>query len=267
MKRRALAAYVEGVGLIAPGLPDWSSARAVFTRRASYCAARSLLPAPDSLPPAERRRASRLVKLALGVAAQAVADAAVDASSLTTVFSASGGDGDNCHSLCETLASADRQISPTRFHNSVHNAAAGYWSIASGAHGPCQVLCGFDASFAMGLLEALVQIGTGAPRVMLVVYDIEYPEPINSARPILDAGGIALVLAALPSARAVAHVTGTLGEAEFTSMGDRELERQRLGNPALRGLPLLEALARKGSAAVALEYLAPLALVVEVAPC
>ena len=56
-----------------------------------------------------------------------------DAATLATVFSASGADGHNCHALCEQLATDDRQLSPTRFHNSVHNAAAGYWSVATGA--------------------------------------------------------------------------------------------------------------------------------------
>src|SRR5208282_4585305 len=252
MDPRALSAYVEGIGVIAPGMPDWPSAREVLLGERSFLEAPTLLPSPESLPPAERRRASRLIKLALGLATQAVAHAKLDGSTLTTVFSASGGDGHNCHALCEALASSDRQISPTRFHNSVHNAAGGYWSIASGARGPMQVLCGFDASFAMGLLEALVQIRTDASRVMLVAYDIEYPEPLNAKRPISDAGGLALILTREPGPDSLALLGAWLGDGAPTSMDDAALERQRLGNPALRGLPLFEVLARRAQGTVAL---------------
>ena len=38
--------------------------------------------------------------------------------------------------MCSTLAKAPMTLSPTRFHNSVHNAAAGYWSIATACRQP-----------------------------------------------------------------------------------------------------------------------------------
>ena len=78
------------------------------------------------LPPAERRRASRIVRLTLAIGLEAAAHAEADVSTLATVFASSGADGYNCHALCEQLASAARQIPPTPLHNSVHTAAAGY---------------------------------------------------------------------------------------------------------------------------------------------
>jgi hypothetical protein len=123
---------IEGIGFLAPGLPDWPTARAVLRGEQAYAAAPSLLPVPSLLPAAERRRASRVVKLALALGLEAAAHAEADVGTLATVFTASGADGHNCHALCEQLATDDRRISPTRFHNSVHNAAAGYWGIATG---------------------------------------------------------------------------------------------------------------------------------------
>ena len=96
-----LAAGIAGIGLIAPGLPDWPSARAVLCGEAAYQAAPSQLPAPAILPPAERRRASRVVKLALALGLEAAAHAGADVATLAMVFSASGVDGHNCHVLCE----------------------------------------------------------------------------------------------------------------------------------------------------------------------
>src|SRR3546814_2131149 len=80
--------------------------------------------------------------------------------------------------LCTTLASDARALSPTRFHNSVHNAAAGYWTIGTGCHAPSTAISSFDASFAQGLLEALVQLRTGAQAVLLVAYDAPSAGPL-----------------------------------------------------------------------------------------
>ena len=264
---KPLIAWIDGIGLLAPGLPDWPTGASVLAGSQAYAAAPGVLPTPALLPPAERRRASRIVKLALAVGLEAVAHAGADAAILTTVFSASSGDGHNCHALCETLASDDRQVSPTRFHNSVHNTAAGYWGIATGAMAPCQVLCAYDASFAAGLLEALVQVSVTASPVLLVAYDAEYPEPMHSRRPIPDAGGIALLLTPKASPASLAMLAASLDQNPATSHADGALEALRLANPALRGLPLLELLARGRAGRVDLEYLAPLSLAVEVTPC
>ena len=99
-----------------------------------------------------------MVKLALAAGLEATRQAGADPAQLPAIFTSSGGDGQNCHEICQALASAERQLSPTRFHNSVHNAAAGYWSIATGATPASNALCAYDASFAAGLLEALTQV-------------------------------------------------------------------------------------------------------------
>lgn len=83
-------AWIDGIGFLAPGLPDWPTARAVLRGEQALVAAPSLLPAPAILPPAERRRASRVVKLTLAIGLEAAAHAAADVATLTTVFAASG---------------------------------------------------------------------------------------------------------------------------------------------------------------------------------
>ena len=107
----------------------------------------------------------------------------------------SGGDGQNCHELCHALSLANREVSPTRFANSVHNAPAGYWSIATGAMVESNVLCAFDASFVAGLLEALTQIAVDqVTRCCWWPMTREYPQPLHAKRPIPDAFGVAMVL-------------------------------------------------------------------------
>jgi hypothetical protein len=206
------------------------------------------------LPPAERRRTGQTVRLALAAGLEAVGHAGVDAAVLPTVFASSGGDGANCHEICLTLAGSDRALSPTRFHNSVHNAAAGYWGIATGATAPANVLCAYDGTFGAGLLEALAQVALEERAVLLVAYDTAYVEPLATVRPIPDAFAVALVLAPAGThagPRIRAQLTGEAAGGLF----DPSLERLRAAVPAARSLPLLELLARQTPGAVVLDYL------------
>jgi hypothetical protein len=267
MSTPALNAWIEGIGFLAPGLPTWQDARAVLRGEQPYAGAPSILPAPALLPPAERRRASRVVKLTLAIGLEAVAAAGADASALATVFTASGADGHNCHALCEQLASDDRQISPTRFHNSVHNAAAGYWGIATGSMAPCQVICAYDASFGAGLLDALAQVALERKPVLLIAYDSEYPEPLHAKRDTPDCAGVALLLSAERGARALAAIQVSPSADAAETLADAGLEALRTAIPALRALPLLQRLATGERGRVCLDYLPPMQLRVDLQPC
>jgi hypothetical protein len=265
-----LSGFVHSIGVLGPGLADWASTRAVLRGEQPHVAARTVLPPPAVLPPAERRRAGRVIKLALAVGAEAAAGAAassgtpVDARALPTVFTSSGGDGDNCHEICVALASRDRQISPTRFHNSVHNAAAGYWSIAYGCTEASTSLCAGDASFGAGLLEALSQLACSERPVLLLAYDAEYPQPLYASRPIPDAFGVALLLVPAGTAPGLARVQLTLTDAPAATMDSGVLESMRGSIPAARSLPLLERLAQRRDGTVILDYLDSARLALEV---
>jgi hypothetical protein len=262
-----LSAYIEGIGLLGPGLAGWPAAQAVLSGREPYQPGKTVLPSPALLPAAERRRSGAIVKLALATGLEAIAAAGLDAARLPSVFSASGGDGENCHIICEMLASNDRQISPTRFHNSVHNVAAGYWSIATGAMSTSSVLCAFDASFGAGLLEAISQVVVDDTRTVLLACDTAYPEPLHSARPIPDAFGIALVLAPQRSPQALAQITVGLTDAGADRLDDAMLEDLRMAIPAARSLPLLRAIARRQDRPLVLDYLDSTRLAVAIALC
>ncbi len=149
---------VIGVGVLGPALPDWPSAQTLLREPAVWQRVPTVIPSPQRLPPAERRRAGNVIKASIAVADEALAASGLDASALPTVFTSSTGDPLNCHLLCEALATTERMVSPTRFTNSVHNAAAGYWHIAAQSRQPSTSLAAFDASFAAGLLEAAVQV-------------------------------------------------------------------------------------------------------------
>ena len=261
--------YVEGIGLLGPGLDGWSASRHVLAGDAAYVAAQTNLRASDMLPPAERRRAGVPIKLALTVGQEAFLQAGRETKTASTVFTSSGGDNDNVHAINGILATAPREVSPTRFHNSVHNAAAGYWCIAAGSHEPSTSLCAHDASFAAGLLESATQVTVDDAVVVLIAYDHPYPEPLNSVRPITAAFGAALILTPRQTDKSFAliEVDFAAGKIRESEMQDAGLEILRRGVPAARGLPLLAALAKGKEAQVSIAYFDENHLDIRVLPC
>lgn len=264
-----LTAYIQGIGLIGPGLSDWRSGSRVIAGEEVYSHRPTAVPNPEGLPPAERRRTGATVKLALAVAQQAVAAAGVDPERLPAVFSSSGGDGLICHEICETLASADRQVSPTRFHNSVHNAAAGYWSLATGATAASTALCAHDGSFTAGLLEALALVTVDRIPALLSAYETTYPEPLHATRPLPDSFAVAMVLTPTPAANACGMLTASVCDDNTPAdrLEDPGLEALRAALPAARSLPLLRLLARAEPGRVVLDYIGEQRVVVEVSAC
>lgn len=264
-----LTAYVQGIGLIGPGLTDWPSGAPRIAGAEPYAPQPTQVPAPQGLPAAERRRTGITVRLALGAAQQALAAAGMAAEGVAAVFTSSGGDGLICHEICETLASSDRHISPTRFHNSVHNAAAGYWSLATGATAVSTALCAYDGSFAAGLLEALALLTVDGAPVLLSAYETTYPEPLNAKRPLPAAFAVAMVLAPQPGPQTQAKLIVSLCERVTPAdrLANPALEALRAALPAARSLPLLERLARRESGRVVLDYLGEQRIGVEVCEC
>jgi len=262
-----LCAYLGGIGVLGPGLHNWPQAAAVLSGRQPYEPMPTVLPVPVMLPSAERRRTGRVVKLALAVAWEATSSAAADPTQIASVFSSSGSDGHICHEICQALAQPAREVSPTRFSNSVHNVAAGYWSIATGSMTESNVLCAFDASFAAGLLDGLTQAAVDDRTVLLVAYDTEYPPPLHIKRPIPDALGVAMILTPERHERSLARIEATLTEEACDKMADPLFEALRCAIPAARSLPLLRQLAMAAPGRTILDYLDVSRIAVQIEPC
>ncbi|MES2356424.1 MAG: beta-ketoacyl synthase chain length factor [Pseudomonadota bacterium] len=261
--------FIEGVGLLGPGLSSWHASCPLLIGSDHYTYAPTVVTASDLLPPAERRRTGIPVKLALAVGHEAIAHAGRDTATMPTVFTSSGGDGDNVHHICEALAAPEREVSPTRFHNSVHNVAAGYWSIAARSQEPSTSLCGYDASFAAGLLEAVTEVIVDNRAVTLIAYDQPYPEPLHAKRNVGANFGVALVLTPEATKRTFAslEVSYVADKNTPTDMADPGLEALRESIPAARSLPLLSALAHGATETIIVEYLHDSHLHIVVTPC
>jgi hypothetical protein len=244
---------IAGIGLLGPGFGSWAQAAPLLRTPSDWTPAPTVVPAPQRLPPTERRRAGLGVKAAVVVADQACTMAGVDAAGVATVFTSASGDPAICHAMCEALARPERVVSPTRFTNSVHNAPAGYWHIAVQSRRASTSLAAYDASANAGLLEAVVQCVTSRAPVLLVASDMPYPEPLRALRPLPDVFAFALLL--VPQGTdAPWHLRLALAQGDGHACCDHEgLERVRHAIPAARALPLLQALARDPSASMVLE--------------
>lgn len=253
-----LSVHVDGIGVFGPGLDGWANGRAVLAGSQPYSAG-ALPPFDQSvLPATERRRSGKSVKLAVDLAAQATQAAGIDPAEPAIVFASTSGDTEVLTDICAALATEDRLISPMRFHNSVHNAASGYWTIAVGSRQPTNALSLNQFTAAAGLLEAATQAVVEDTAVLLVIYDIPFPPPLAAAEPIRAVFGTSLLLRPRRSERSLARMDLAIRRApsaEPSTLADAELEALRSGVAAARTLPLLQLLAMGGDDSVVLEYL------------
>lgn len=253
---------VRSIGFAAPGLVGWPTARDCLAGNQAYRPEPLPKLSPEGLPANERRRLSATMRLALTVAGEALGDAPENARHIATVFASGNGDGDIINTLCEELARPEPAVSPTQFHNSVHNAPAGYWSIAARAMTPHTAVAAHDATFSAGLLEAATMTTEGRP-VLLVAYDRPLPEPLNKTRPGHGEFACALVLDRQPEGTPAGLSLRLENGGGETTIADPLLEELRTGNPAARALPLLAALAHgRPDAEIRLPYVGGAKLVV-----
>ncbi|NBB93690.1 MAG: hypothetical protein GVY32_11035 [Gammaproteobacteria bacterium] len=168
-----------GCGVSAPGLPDLESLSHALAGKdpgteMPGAAGISLL------SPRERRRCPATVKLSMAAAEQACRAAGVEPDRPDAVFTSGMGDLAISDYMCRTLAETPDLLSPMRFHNSVHNAAAGYWSIGAGARGDVTALSGATDSLVTGLIEAAARVHCDRRPVLLVVYDMLADGPMRA---------------------------------------------------------------------------------------
>ena len=255
---------IEAVGVLAPGLPDWDGAQAVLAGRQPFAAAPLAPCVPISLPAAERRRSSPTVRLAIAAAEQALHRTALSPQDMALVFSSPEAAGVITHQLCEVLAGS-REVSPTQFHNSVHNAPSGYYSIAMNAKLCATSVCRGPWSFAAGLLDAAVQALCDDVPVLYVCYDSPLPAPLSDVMPVVEATAIALVIAPKPAAATLASWEFAVAPAEGDVAWPGWMPAAWQANASARGFEALATLAGGAGASAAMP-LSP-ELNVEVARC
>jgi len=233
--------YVHGVGLWTPG----------YDRPLAWCEQKAdpsaLKPAAEFLEGPLRRRATPLTRMAVDVFKQATTHANRDPSLISTVWATAHGEHTPAIKLLEMMQRMEGKVSPTQFHNSVHNTASGYASIATGNIAPSTTLTGGLELVAAALLEAWCLVESSNRDVALILADepLQPPFERDDTRTPL---AIALVLSR-QSDRALSVLT-ELRRETMAPVPDHE----RFGHLHVSAaLPLLEHIVRGQSGSIALQ--------------
>jgi hypothetical protein len=157
--------YVRGLGFWTPG----------YASPEAWCRGESdpSVDAPEValLSGPLRRRATGLTRMAVEVLEQAVRTAGCDVATAPIVWATSHGEHATAIKILGMMRSGEGKLSPTHFHNSVHNAASGYASIATGNCAPSTTLTGGAELVASTFLEAICHLEAGAEDVVVVLAD------------------------------------------------------------------------------------------------
>ena len=245
---------VLGVGAWGPGFSDWQQlcqlmALGVDPSEPTNPVQRAI-PKPAIIPANERRRAPLPARIAVEASAQALRASQLEATELPCVFGSGLGDTDITDYLCRALNTEAKQLSPTKFHNSVHNAAAGYWTISTGCMKSANAIAAFGDTAGLCLLEALTLCQFNEEPVLLTVYDTRASEVYRDIFPCSEDFAASLVICprkmhassqlAVLRPGALGAVTGQHGSGE--SGLTPQLRTLAATNPAAQLLHLLTAI-------------------------
>ncbi|MGH8113265.1 MAG: beta-ketoacyl synthase chain length factor [Rhodanobacteraceae bacterium] len=258
---------VTGIGAWLAGAPDWPALHGALLGEHGLADDAPVRPPGAVLPAAERRRAPDGVRLAAEVAAQACAMAGANPASLPCIFATTHGELAITNYLCETLARVPLDLSPTRFHNSVLNAPAGYWTIATGCTAASTAVTARHFSFAAGLLEAATLACAESTSVLFACCDVASHGPLAEMTRTTLVFGTALVLAPGSASGAHLRLTPRAGGADQPAAQGLALRRVASDNPSnAHALALLSAIARGPPARLALPLSSGLSLDMEITP-
>ena len=208
------------------------------------------------IPAGMRRRTSVTTRMAITAATLACTQADADTQNLASVFASLGGEIQVTDALCRLLPDDNELLSPTQFHNSVHNTTAGYWGILNHCQAPTTAIAAADDTFAMGLIEVWAQLQQSGGERLLVCYDELWPQYL--APPI---GKIAFACAFVLSSETDQSIGAiTLPQVSQLKQQGLQVDWVKLTEsaPAAAVIPLLSAIQNKEPGIVPLNIKAPI---------
>ena len=254
--------YINTLSIAAAGLLGLEQAMPVLTNKISWQTSEFPKLAPQLLPANERRRMTNYIKLAIHVANEAN----LPNKNLPAIFASSNGDLYITDHICNTLSMSPKYVSPTQFHNSVHNAPAGYWAIAAKSEAASTSISTGDSTFSSGLLEAVTQVLSLQQDILYVAYDFPATAPLDKVSDTTEPFATAFVLS-------LNKIKNSFGSIKLEIINDdiskshclnTSLTNLQKSNPVAESLPLLETLCSKKSSTLYLPYLNSSKLKIEV---
>lgn len=240
--------YLQAVNTIGPGFKSWENF-------CDYIKDGTESDTSFSLPHIGfsaliKRRTTDVIRLALS-AGLAICDADNDAfGDVASVFATSQGDTDIMNYLGNTLATEPALLSPTKFHNSLHNAPSGYWNMLQNNQQSTTVITAGLYTFAVGLLEAVTFCLLEQQRVLLVIYDKAVDNELKTYIPIQHSFAAALLLSPQSDEHAIASINVEItSHSNATQIELPELNKLMQNNPSAKGLPLLVSIAKNEQSA------------------
>ncbi len=177
-----LSAYLRGVGLWTPVYPSfaaWVAAGMPEELAITPAQARAAKPAAELLHPRLRRRTSALTRASVTALSAAAGQGGASLDALRFVLVSSFGEIETTVELLAQLADPQGPVSPTKFHNSVHNTATGYMSIASGNHQEATALAGGPHNLEIAALELLSGLAVDGGDAVLLAGEELLPAPFD----------------------------------------------------------------------------------------
>lgn len=240
-----LQCAIIGCGAWGPGFTDWDSLSSLLTSN-QQPELTFTKPAPQIIPANERRRAPLLVKMAVETSWQAVSASRLSPQNVACVFGSGLGDTDITDYLCKALTTDLKQLSPTKFHNSVHNTAAGYWTISTACMEAANSIAAYQHTAGMVMLEALCQCIEQEQPVLITLYDTEVSLVLRELFPCEHNIALSLLIAPVqsgyPNPLILSVATETTANC-LRPLRNPALEKIKNTNPAAQLLNLMENIA------------------------
>lgn len=237
-----MIAYIESIGLQAPGLEGWQDSLQILLGKTPYESLPLSKYSPQFLPANERRRTTPTIKLALRTAEATVQNYThADIASMPTLFCCVDGDTEISAKMTRAILQDEPMVSPIHFHNSVHNAPAGYWMIGQGNQQAASAISAGQYQIGNSLIEAMSQLHETTPKMLLVMYDLPIDPIIETYQPDIQPFGVGLVISLQKTEKSLAKLELNLNP------GQKNLPREEWfgENSAAQLLPLLKTLAQR----------------------
>lgn len=245
-----LSCKLLGYGAWGHGFENWSDLKNIINGKGAN-EAMAASPKPEIIPANERRRAPLPVKLAVESSWQATQDAGIDPKELSCVFVSGLGDTQLTDYMCKVLATDEKQLSPTKFHNSVHNAAAGYWTISTSCMKAANSVAGYNQSVSLTLLEGITQCIADKSPLLLTFFDAPVSLVLKSLLKNEASFSFSIVIAPNDSQYEGLQLETEIIQAESNwpalNIENDMLNTAYQNNPVARLLPLLEKIVKKDS--------------------
>lgn len=165
--------YVRGLGLWTPG----------FSGTQAWCEENrnpeAMKPEATLLKGPLKRRSTAVTRMAVEAFTQAATQANCDPASVPTIWATAHGEHSTAIHLLEMMHKGDGKLSPTHFHNSVHNTPGGYASIATRNVAPSTTLTGGSELVSAALFEAICLVDSLQCDIVLVFADEALKAPFD----------------------------------------------------------------------------------------